>query len=444
MHAVPATVNQAPISMAPWISGDRRIMLSDVNTHTPLNDARAQLAQAVDVLGLPPEVHALLAEPRRELSVAVPLRRDDGSIEVLRGYRVQHNYSRGPAKGGVRFDARVDLDEVRALAMWMTWKCALLDVPYGGAKGGVTVDPRRYSTAELERITRRYTSEIAPIIGPETDIPAPDVGTDEQTMAWMMDTYSVGRGHTVLGVVTGKPISVGGSLGRATSTSRGVVAVALRALAHTGIASAGATAAVQGFGKVGRGTVAFLAREGVRVVAASDVYGAIHAPDGLDVAALEAYVDATGSVVGFPGAHAIDNDTLLALEVDLLVPAAIEGVITGANAGDVHARVIVEGANGPVTGDADKVLADAGILVVPDILANAGGVVVSYFEWVQANQAYWWSEPEVEARLVERMHKAWDDVVGYAGAHTLSLRVAATCMAVERVYEAHRLRGLYP
>ena len=409
-----------------------------------LDDAREQLAQAVEVLGLGAEVHAMLAEPRREVSVSIPLRRDDGSVEVLRGYRVQHNYSRGPGKGGVRFDARVDLDEVRALAMWMTWKCALLDVPYGGAKGGVRVDPRNYSKGELERITRRYTSEIAPLIGPEHDIPAPDVGTDEQTMAWMMDTYSVGRGHTVLGVVTGKPIAVGGSLGRAASTSRGVVAIALEALRHLEIPVVGARAAVQGFGKVGRGAARFLADAGVRVVAVSDVYGGLYDAEGLDIAALEEHVDATGSIVGFPGAEAIEGEQVLTAEVDLLVPAAVEGVIHAGNAEDVRATVIVEGANGPVTAEADRLLAARDVLVVPDILANAGGVVVSYFEWVQANQAYWWSEDEVNERLVERMTRAWRDVLHYAAERRLSLRLAATCMAVERVYRAHEVRGLYP
>lgn len=411
---------------------------------TALDDAREQLAEAVEVLGLRPELHAMLAEPRREVSVSIPLRRDDGSIEVLRGYRVQHNYSRGPGKGGVRFDARVDLDEVRALAMWMTWKCALLDVPYGGAKGGVRVDPRNYSTAELERITRRYTSEIAPLIGPNQDIPAPDVGTDEQTMAWMMDTYSVGRGHTVLGVVTGKPIAVGGSLGRAASTSRGVVAIAVQALQHLGLRPQEASAAVQGFGKVGRGAARFLAEEGVRVVAVSDVYGAIHDSRGLDVPALEEYVDATGSVVGFPGARAIGGEDLLLAEVDLLVPAAVEGVIHAENAAGVRARLIVEGANGPVTAEADRILTGHGVLVVPDILANAGGVVVSYFEWVQANQSYWWSEAEVNERLVDRMTRSWREVLSYATERPLSLRLAATCLAVERVYQAHEVRGLYP
>lgn len=413
-------------------------------TSSVLEDAQAQLALAVETLGLGSQVHAMLGACRREISVSIPLRRDDGSIEVLRGYRVQHNISRGPGKGGVRFDPRVDLDEVRALAMWMTWKCALLDVPYGGAKGGVRVDPRQYSRSELERITRRYTSEIAPVIGPNHDIPAPDVGTDEQTMAWMMDTYSVGRGHTVLGVVTGKPISVGGSMGRAAATSRGVVAVAVEALRHAGIEPEHASAAVQGFGKVGRGAARFLAAEGVKVVAVSDVDGAIRCESGLDILGLEAHVDRFGTVANFPGSVPIDGETLLAADVDLLVPAAIEGVIHGGNAGAVRARLVVEGANGPVTAEGDRLLAERGVLVVPDILANAGGVVVSYFEWVQGNQSYWWSEDEVNARLIERMTRAWNDVLGYAQSRSLSLRLAATCMAVDRVYGAHAMRGLYP
>ena len=411
---------------------------------TVLDDAREQLAQAVETLGLGPGVFAMLAAPRREISVSIPLRRDGGTTEVLRGYRVQHNYSRGPGKGGVRFDARVDIDEVRALAMWMTWKCALLDVPYGGAKGGVRVDPRDYSTAELERITRRYTSEIAPLIGPDNDIPAPDIGTDEQTMAWMMDTYSVGQGHTVLGVVTGKPIALGGSQGRAAATSRGVVSIAVEALRHAGIAVVGARAAVQGFGKVGRGGARFLAEEGVRVVAVSDVYGAVLDRAGLDIPALERHVDETGSVVGFPGATPIDGEDVLTADVDLLVPAAVEGVVHAGNADRVRARVVVEGANGPLTAEADRILEARDVLVVPDILANAGGVVVSYFEWVQANQSYWWSEAEVNERLVDRMTRAWKDVLHYAAERRLTLRLAATCMAVERVYRAHELRGLYP
>jgi glutamate dehydrogenase (NAD(P)+) len=410
----------------------------------PLGDARRQLAEAVAHLGYDDGLHHMLAAPRREMTVSIPLRRDDGTVEVFTGHRVQHNLSRGPAKGGLRFSPHVDLDEVRALAMWMTWKCALLDVPYGGAKGGVNIDPRQFSTAELERVTRRYTSEIAPILGPQRDIPAPDIGTDEQTMAWMMDTYSVSNGHTVLGVVTGKPISLGGSLGRASATSRGVVHVALAALAHVGLEPRRATAAVQGFGKVGRGAARFLHDAGLRVVAASDQYGAVHAADGLDLPALEAHVDGHGTVVGFPGSEPIPGDDLLELDVDLLVPAAVEGVLHAGNAGRVAARVVVEGANGPTTADADDVLRDNGVLVVPDILANAGGVLVSYFEWVQANQAYWWSETEVEARLADRMTAAWHHVLTEAERRGTTLRTAATCLAVHRVAEAHRQRGLYP
>ncbi|MGN6251548.1 MAG: Glu/Leu/Phe/Val family dehydrogenase [Marmoricola sp.] len=410
----------------------------------PLDEARAQLAEAVSLLGYDDGTHAMLAAPRREVTVSIPLRRDDGTVEVLTGHRVQHNLSRGPAKGGLRYSPAVDLDEVRALAMWMTWKCALLDVPYGGAKGGVAIDPRRYSRAELERVTRRYTSEIMPVIGPAQDIPAPDIGTDEQTMAWVMDTYSVATGHTVLGVVTGKPVSLGGSLGRASATSRGVVYTALAALRHVGTEPASATAAVQGFGKVGRGAARFLEEAGVRVVAVSDQYGAVHAPRGLDVPALEEHVDRTGSVVGFAGAEALGHQELLEADVDLLVPAAVEGVLHGGNAERVRARVVVEGANGPTTTEADRILEERGVLLVPDILANAGGVVVSYFEWVQANQAYWWSEAEVEARLADRMAAAWQQVLAESRDRGLSLRTAATCLAVRRVAEAHHQRGLYP
>ncbi|MBF5081346.1 Glu/Leu/Phe/Val dehydrogenase [Quadrisphaera sp. INWT6] len=414
-----------------------------------LADARAQLAAAVELLGYDRGTYELLAAPRREVTVSIPLRRDDGSVEVLTGHRVQHNYSRGPGKGGVRFSPQVDLDEVRALAMWMTWKCALLDVPYGGAKGGVRIDPRQCSTAELERVTRRFTSEISPLIGPTQDVPAPDVGTDEQTMAWMMDTYSVGAGHTVLGVVTGKPVALGGSLGRASATSRGVVHVALAALGHLGLDPRRSTAAVQGFGKVGRGTARFLAEAGVAVRAVSDQDGAVAALDGaggpgLDVAALEAHVDATGSVAGFRGGVRVTGEELLAADVDLLVPAAVEGVLHEGNAADVRARLVVEGANGPTTAAADALLAERGVLVVPDILANAGGVIVSYFEWVQANQAYWWSEDEVESRLADRMTSAWDQVLAQSQRHGVDLRAAATSLAVQRVTEAHVLRGLYP
>lgn len=411
---------------------------------TPLTDARAQLSEAVALLGYPEGLHQMLATPRRELTVAVPLRMDSGESRLYVGHRVQHNFSRGPAKGGLRYAPNVNLDEVRALAMWMTWKCALLDVPYGGAKGGLAIDPREHSTAELERVTRRYTSEILPIIGPERDIPAPDIGTDEQTMAWIMDTYSVNSGYTVPGIVTGKPIALGGSQGRASATSRGVTHIALAALRHVGLEPSRSSAAVQGFGKVGADAARFLAEAGVRVAGVSDQYGAVHNAAGIDVAALTDHVRATGSVVGFAGAEPIDGAALLTLDVDLLVPAAVEGVLHESNAGEVLARVIVEGANGPTTPAADRILRERGILVVPDILANAGGVIVSYFEWVQANQAYWWRADEVESRLEERMLSAWQHVLGYAETRGLSLRTAATALAVERVADAHRLRGLYP
>ncbi|PVU82142.1 glutamate dehydrogenase [Cellulomonas sp. WB94] len=415
-----------------------------VESPSPLGTARAQLAKAVDVLGYDGGLHEMLATPRREITVSIPLRRDDGTIELFTGYRVQHNISRGPGKGGLRYAASVDPDEVRALAMLMTWKCAVVELPYGGAKGGVTIDPRRYSKAELERVTRRYTSEIMPMIGPERDIMAPDIGTDEQTMAWVMDTFSVNRGYTIPAVATGKPLAVGGSLGRLTATSRGVVHTARAALASAGVALSEVRVAVQGFGKVGSHATRFFAEAGATVVAVSDQYGGVQASDGLDVPALLAHVAATGSVVGFAGGDPIDNTTLLALDVDVLVPAAVEGVLDAETAGSVKAAWVVEAANGPTTARADAILADRGIVVVPDILANAGGVVVSYFEWVQANQAYWWTEREIEERLEHRMLEAYAAVAEAARTHGLTLRDAAMMIGVRRVAEAHQIRGLYP
>ena len=409
-----------------------------------LANAHAQLAKAIETLGYDEGMHETLKSPRREMSVSIPLRRDSGEIEVLHGHRVQHNFSRGPAKGGTRFAPTADLDEVRALAMWMTWKCALLDVPYGGAKGGVAIDPRDYSQAELERVTRRYTSEIMPIIGPDKDIPAPDVGTDENTMAWMMDTYSVSVGHTVPEVVTGKPVALGGSQGRAAATSLGVTQIALAALEHKGIDPTQATAAVQGFGKVGAGTVEFLSNAGVKVLGVGDQYGAVQHEDGLDFSALQKHVAETGSVVDCPGTEKLEAADLLTMDVDLLVPAAVEGVLTEDNAADVKARIIVEGANGPTTGEADRILDEAGVMVVPDILANAGGVIVSYFEWVQGGQAYWWTLDEVNEKLEKRMTGAWSRLIATAQKHGTTLREAAMVTAVERVAEAHVLRGLYP
>jgi glutamate dehydrogenase (NAD(P)+) len=378
------------------------------------------------------------------MHVAVPLRRDDGTSVLYAGYRVQHNILRGPGKGGLRYAPSVDIDEVRALAMWMTWKCAVVDVPYGGAKGGVTIDPRVHTAAELERVTRRYTSEISPIIGPERDIMAPDVGTDERTMAWVMDTFSVNRGYTIPAVTTGKPLTIGGSLGRPTATSRGVVHTARAALADAGVDLAEVSAAVQGFGKVGSHAARFLHEAGTRVVAVSDQYGGVMRTEGLDVPALLAHVAATGSVVDFEGGTPIDNAALLALDVDVLVPAAVEGVLDETTARTVKARWVVEGANGPTTSGGDRVLAERGIVVVPDILANAGGVVVSYFEWVQANQAYWWTEQEIEERLEHRMLASYAAVSRLSRVEGVSLRDAALVIGVRRVAEAHQVRGLYP
>jgi glutamate dehydrogenase (NAD(P)+) len=410
-----------------------------------LESALLQLESAVDVLGLDEGLHQLLATPRRSLQVAVPLRRDDGSLEVLQGYRVQHNLSRGPAKGGIRFHPHTDLDEVRALAMWMTWKCALIGIPYGGAKGGVAVDPRSLSRNELERVTRRYASEIMPIIGPEKDIPAPDVGTDEQTMAWMMDTYSIHSGYTVTGVVTGKPVALGGSQGRGGATSRGVMFSCFSALKEAGVDHREVSIAVQGFGKVGGLAAQYLHDAGCKVVAVSDVGGGIYNPDGLDPAALLKHLKGgADTVVGYPGTDAISNAELIELDVDVLVPAALEGVIHEGNAAQVKARFVVEGANGPTTPDGDKVLEDKGVVVVPDILANSGGVAVSYFEWVQDLQAYFWSEDEVNDRLKGLMQRAYAEVSELAAAKGLSLRTAAQVIGVGRVADAHRTRGLYP
>lgn len=409
-----------------------------------LDDARQQLADAATHLELPDGTFQMLSYPRRELTVSVPLRLDNGEVRLFVGHRVQHNFSRGPAKGGLRYAPTVDIEEVRALAMWMTWKCALANLPYGGAKGGIAIQPRDHSRTELERLTRRYASEILPVIGPERDIPAPDVGTDENTMAWIMDTYSVNSGYTVPGVVTGKPLQLGGSQGRASATSRGVTHVALAALEMVGIEQHGARVAVQGMGKVGRDTARFLAAAGLSVVAVSDQYGAVRNPAGLDVEALCQQLDSTGSIVGTRGSEALERDALLELDVDLLVPAALEGAIHEGNVDRIRARVIVEGANGPTTTQADRVLNERGILVVPDILANAGGVIVSYFEWVQSNQTYWWTSDEVEARLEKRILSAWNEVVSLAADRRLSLRAAAMVLAVGRVAQAHELRGLYP
>ncbi|MFF5259122.1 Glu/Leu/Phe/Val dehydrogenase [Actinomadura viridis] len=424
---------------------DRPLKAAPAEPSTPCAWAMAQLSEAARSLRLDEGTIQLLATPRREFTVSVPVRRDDGRIEVLTGFRVQHNLARGPAKGGIRYHPAVDLDEIRALAMWMTWKCALIGVPYGGGKGGIRLDPSAYSGPELERITRRYASEMVPITGPETDIPAPDVGTDEQTMAWFMDTFSTHRGHTVPGSVTGKPLSLGGSHGRRGATSRGVLHATLAALREASLDVRGRTVAVQGFGKVGAPAALYLHRQGCRVVAVSDVQGGTHNALGLAVDDLVAYYEGGANpLAGYPGGDHITNEELLGLDVDVLVPAALEGAIHGGNADAVRARFVVEGANGPTTPEADAVLNGNNTIVVPDILANAGGVAVSYFEWVQGLQAYYWTELQVDNRLRTLMFRAYDEVSAVAAERRVPLRTAAHMIAVGRVAEAERARGLYP
>lgn len=410
-----------------------------------LASAQEQLVQAAESLGLPAGLTQVLAKPRRALQVSVPLRRDDGSVEVLDGFRVQHSLSLGPAKGGLRYHPDVDLDEVQALAMWMTWKCALVDLPFGGAKGGIRIEPGQYSATELERVTRRYASEIFPLIGPESDIPAPDVGTTEQTMAWFMDTYSVQSGYTVRGSVTGKPLSIGGSQGRAGATSRGIAHVVLDRLRRAGSDLDRATVAIQGFGKVGSLLAVHLADAGCRVVAVSDVHGGLHCGAGLDPrAVMRGLAEGAGSVTELAEGEPISNDELVRLPVSVLAPCALSGVITEHNAHEIQAPLVVEGANGPTTPAADRILAAGGCTVVPDILANAGGVVVSYFEWVQGLQSYFWDEDEVDTKLEKVMRRALAVTDAAAEARGVTMREAATAVAVDRVAEAHRARGMYP
>jgi glutamate dehydrogenase (NAD(P)+) len=415
-----------------------------VESESAWDIALRQLEDAARELELDPGVHEVLRNPRRALEVSVPTRMDDGSITVFKGYRVHHNTSRGPSKGGIRYHPGVNLDEVKALAMWMTWKCAVVNIPYGGAKGGIVCDPHVMSQNELQRMTRRYTSELLPLIGPEKDIPAPDLGTNEQVMAWIMDTYSTREGFSVPSVVTGKPLSIGGSAGRTMATARGVMYITLATLKHLAMSVEDARVVVQGFGKVGGGTVELLEEVGCRIVGVSDAYGGVYNPNGLSYVGLKAHVDRTGRVEGYEGGERVTNAELLELDCDVLIPAAIEGQLTQDNADRVRAQVIVEGANGPTTPEADEIFADRDVSVVPDILANAGGVTVSYFEWVQDLQAYYWSEDEVNERLRMIMETAYVDVLALAQERKVTMRTAATMLGVSRVAEAHQTRGLYP
>jgi glutamate dehydrogenase (NAD(P)+) len=406
--------------------------------------AQAQFDTAAELLDLDPGLRRVLRVPKRELTVNFPVTMDDGHVEVFTGYRVQHNLSRGPAKGGIRYHQDVTLDEVRALAMWMTWKCSVVDIPYGGGKGGVIVDPKQLSLKELEGLTRRFTTELSPLIGPDRDIPAPDVNTNAQTMAWIMDTFSMHHGYTISGVVTGKPIAVGGSLGRNEATARGAVFTLLQASRVLDLPLAGARVAIQGYGNAGSIAADLLAAEGATIVAVSDSSGGILNPKGLDPAKVSAWKREHGTVVGFPGSEDISNEQLLEVECEILVPAALENQITHVNAPRIKARVVAEAANGPTTPEADAILHDRGIFLIPDILCNAGGVTVSYFEWVQDMQSFFWTEERINQSLKEIMDRAFEAVHAMSKRHDVEMRTAAYMVAVNRVAEATTLRGLYP
>ena len=410
----------------------------------PFELAQQQLRTVADTFQIDPNLVRVLERCKKAVAVSVPFSRDDGTIEVYEGYRVTHNIARGPSKGGIRYHPDVTLDEVKSLAMWMTWKCALMGIPFGGAKGGVVCNPKQLTPGELERMTRRYTSEIVNEIGPEKDIPAPDVGTDPRVMAWIFDTYSMNKGHSVLGVVTGKPLNIGGSLGRLEATARGAHYCIREAVKKQGRSLDRMRVVVQGFGNVGSYLAKFVAEDGAKVVAISDSSGGIHNPNGLDVDLALAHKQETGRLQGLKDTESITNDELLLLDCDVLAPCALEQVITSDNADRIKAKVICEGANGPTTPTADEILDDRGIMVLPDVLANAGGVVVSYFEWVQGLQEYFWKEDEVNARLNDITSRAFHETWATYEAKSTTMRIAAYGLAVQRVSQATLTRGLYP
>jgi glutamate dehydrogenase (NAD(P)+) len=410
----------------------------------PLRIAQEQLRKVADTFGIDDRLVNVLQECKKSVEVSIPTSLDDGSVVAYTGYRVTHNVSRGPSKGGIRYHPAVTLDEVKALAMWMTWKCSLMGLPFGGAKGGVICDPNTMSRGERERMTRRFTSEIINEIGPEKDIPAPDVGTDAATMAWIFDTYSMNKGHSVLGVVTGKPLTIGGSLGRVEATARGALYCLESALRESGDTLEGKRVAVQGFGTVGSYFAELAAEHGARIVAVSDSSGGVYSPNGLDIEAVLTHKREGGALADSDAGDRITNAELIALDCDVFAPCALEQVITDANADSVRASIVVEGANGPVTPAADDVLEANGVLVLPDVLANAGGVVVSYFEWVQGLQEYFWKEDEVNARLREIVTRAFDETWATRLDRAGSMRMAAYGLAVQRVAEATVTRGLYP
>ena len=410
----------------------------------PFALAQQQLKLVGETFGIDPNLISVLSKVKKAVSVAIPTRMDDGSIATYDGFRVTHNIARGPSKGGIRYHPDVTLDEVKSLAMWMTWKCALMGIPFGGAKGGVVCNPKAMSDGELERMTRRYTSEIITEIGPEKDIPAPDVGTSPREMAWIFDTYSMNKGHSVLGVVTGKPLAIGGSLGRLEATARGAQFALLEALERLGKNLAGMRVAVQGFGNVGSYFALFAHQYGAKVVAMSDSSGGVYNADGIDVPAAIAHKEETRSLSGLKSTESVTNEEIITLDCDILAPSALEQVITEANADKVKASIVVEGANGPTTPAADDILEDRGVLILPDVLANAGGVVVSYFEWVQGLQEYFWKEDEVNSNLHDIVRKAFRETWEMREQKKTSMRMAAYGLAVLRVAEATTTRGLYP
>ncbi len=405
--------------------------------------AETRFDEAARLLGLDDGMRKVLRTSSREITVHIPVQLDDGRLEVFTGYRVQHSLARGPGKGGIRFAPDVSLDEVRALAAWMTWKCAVVNIPFGGAKGGVICDPPMLSQAELERITRRYTAEIIEFLGPERDVPAPDMNTNEQTMAWIMDTYSMHNRSTVTAVVTGKPLNLGGSRGRPEATGRGCMIVTQQALRRFGLEPANTRVVIQGFGNVGGMAAKLMARAGFKIIAISEVEGAVFNPHGLDIPKLMDHRKETGSILDFPEAENMDAKEAMFLDCDVLIPAARENVITSKNADKIRAKILCEGANGPTTAVADEILAEKGVFVIPDILANAGGVTVSYFEWVQDRQGYFWNEQLVNGRLEEIMVNSFRDVVSYGEKHKVHNRIAAYMLALDRVAFAIKLRGIY-
>jgi glutamate dehydrogenase (NAD(P)+) len=419
------------------------VSISIENEKNPWLAAAARFDEAAMRLNLDDGMRKVLRTTTKEITVNIPVQLDDGRLEVFTGYRVQHSLARGPAKGGIRFAPDVTLDEVRALASWMTWKCAVVNIPFGGGKGGVICDPNLLSDLELEKLTRRYTSEIMDFIGPERDVPAPDVNTNEKVMAWIMDTYSMHQRHTTTGVVTGKPMALGGSRGRPEATGRGCMMVTLKALKQLGIPYDQARVVIQGFGNVGGMAAKLMSAMGFHIVAIVEYDGAVYNANGLDIAALQQHRKETGSITGFPGGEDMDRTEAMFLDCDVLIPAATENVITSQNADRVRCKILCEGANGPTTPLADLILADKNVFVIPDILANAGGVTVSYFEWVQDRQGFFWNEQLVNSRLQEIMDESFDAIVHYAGKHRVNNRTAAYMVALDRVANAIRLRGIY-